>query len=181
MQTVVRPAVTMTVPGTGPAYCGVTRTESRSDFSWWSLTVRADSVSAVRVSLLTLLIASVAGLGVLNTMVLQTRERVHDLGVFKAIGMTPRQTIAMVLSWVTGTGLVAGVLAVPIGIALQHHLVPVVGEAAGTAIPAVIIDVYRCPEIAVLALTGIVIAAAGALAPAAWAAGARTASALRAE
>jgi len=133
------------------------------------------------ISLLTLLIASVAGLGVLNTVVLQTRERVHDLGVFKAIGMTPRQTIAMVLSWVTGTGLVAGVLAVPIGIALQHHLVPVVGEAAGTAIPAVIINVYRGPEIAVLALAGIVIAAAGALAPATWAAGARTASALRAE
>jgi putative ABC transport system permease protein len=59
--------------------------------------------------------------------------------------------------------------------------VPVVGEAAGTAIPAVIINVYRGPEIAVLALAGIVIAAAGALAPATWAAGARTASALRAE
>jgi putative ABC transport system permease protein len=47
---------------------------------------------------LTLLLAAVAGLGVLNTVVLQTRERVHDLGVFKAIGMTPRQTMAMVAS-----------------------------------------------------------------------------------
>jgi putative ABC transport system permease protein len=47
---------------------------------------------------LTLLLAAVAGLGVLNTVVLQTRERVHDLGVFKAIGMTPRQTMAMVVS-----------------------------------------------------------------------------------
>jgi putative ABC transport system permease protein len=33
-------------------------------------------------------------LGVLNTVVLQTRERVHDLGVFKAVGMT-LQTIAL--------------------------------------------------------------------------------------
>ncbi len=38
---------------------------------------------------LTLLLAIVAGLGVLNTIVLHTRERVHDLGVFKAVGMTP--------------------------------------------------------------------------------------------
>jgi hypothetical protein len=57
------------------------------------------------VGTLTLVIALVAGLGVLNTVVLQTRERVHDLGVFKAVGMTPRQTITMVVSTVAGTGL----------------------------------------------------------------------------
>ncbi len=57
---------------------------------------------------LTLLLALVAGLGVLNTVVLNTRDRVHDLGVFKAVGMTPRQVIAMVVCWVAGTGLVAG-------------------------------------------------------------------------
>ena len=38
---------------------------------------------------LTLLLAVVAALGVLNTVVLYTRDRVHDLGVFKAVGMTP--------------------------------------------------------------------------------------------
>ncbi len=37
---------------------------------------------------LTLLLAVVAGLGVPNTVVLYTREKVHDLGVFKAVGMT---------------------------------------------------------------------------------------------
>lgn len=47
---------------------------------------------------LTLLLSIAAGLGVLNTVVLQTRERVHDLGVFKAVGMTPLQTVAIVLS-----------------------------------------------------------------------------------
>jgi putative ABC transport system permease protein len=123
----------------------------------------------------------VAGLGVLNTVVLQTRERVHDLGIFKAIGMTPRQTIAMVVCWVAGTGLLAGLIAVPAGIALQHHLVPVMGAAAGTAIPAVIVDVYGPVQIAALALAGLVIAIAGAMAPASWAAGMRTAAALRTE
>ncbi|HEY2267081.1 MAG TPA: hypothetical protein VGI96_30970 [Streptosporangiaceae bacterium] len=33
-------------------------------------------------------------------------ERAHDLGIFKAIGMTSRQTIAMVVCSVVGTGLV---------------------------------------------------------------------------
>jgi len=37
------------------------------------------------VTALTLLLMIVAGLGVLNTVVLQIRERVHDLGVFKAV------------------------------------------------------------------------------------------------
>lgn len=38
------------------------------------------------IALLTLLLAVVAGLGVLNTVLLHARERVHDLGVFKAVG-----------------------------------------------------------------------------------------------
>jgi putative ABC transport system permease protein len=46
----------------------------------------------------------VAALGVLNTVVLMTRERAHDLGVFKAVGMTPRQAIAMVVTTVAATG-----------------------------------------------------------------------------
>jgi putative ABC transport system permease protein len=130
---------------------------------------------------LTLLLAVVAGLGVLNTVVLQTRERVHDLGVFKAVGMTPRQVIAMVLCWVAGAGLLAGVIAVPAGIGLQRYLMPVVVAAAGTGLPASYLNVYRGGELVALALAGVVIAVAGALLPAAWAAGAGTASALRAE
>ncbi len=46
--------------------------------------------------LLALVVAVLAGLGVLNSVLMATRERAHDLGVFKAVGMTPRQTIAMV-------------------------------------------------------------------------------------
>jgi putative ABC transport system permease protein len=133
------------------------------------------------ISLLTLLLATVAGLGVLNTVVLQTREKVHDLGIFKAVGMTPRQTIAMVVCWVAGVGLIAGLIAVPAGIALQHYLVPVMGAAAGTAIPAVVLNVYGAATIAVLALAGAAIAIVGAMAPAGWAARARTEAALRAE
>jgi hypothetical protein len=56
---------------------------------------------------LTVLLIVIAGLGVLNTVVLQIRDRAHDLGVFKAIGMTPRQTLTMVTCSVCGTGIAA--------------------------------------------------------------------------
>jgi putative ABC transport system permease protein len=130
---------------------------------------------------LTLLLALVAGLGVLNTVVLQTRERVHDLGVFKAVGMTPGQVIAMVVCWVAGVGLVAGAAAVPAGIALQRYLVPVFAADAGTRLPASFVNVYAGREMVALALAGVVIAVAGALLPAGWAARSRPVTALRAE
>jgi putative ABC transport system permease protein len=133
------------------------------------------------VATLTLLLVAVAGLGVLNTVVLQTRERVHDLGVFKAVGMTPRQTIAMVVCSVAGIGLAAGLIAIPAGIALHHYVLPVMGHAAQTDLPASVLSVYNPLEVVLLTLGGLVIAVAGALFPAGWAARTRTASALRAE
>ena len=130
---------------------------------------------------LTLLLSIAAGLGVLNAVVLHTRERVHDLGVFKAVGMTPRQTIAMVLCSVAGTGLVAGVLAVPAGILVHRYVIPAMAGAAGLGVPPSLQNVYGAGELVVLALAGLAIALAGALLPAGWAARARTAAALRAE
>jgi len=130
---------------------------------------------------LTLLLAAVAGLGVLNTVVLHTRERAHDLGVFKAVGMTPRQTVTMVVCWVAGTGLVAGLLAVPAGMALHRLVLPVMAAAANLALPASYLDVYQGWELAALAAAGAAIAIAGALLPAGWAARSRTATALHAE
>jgi putative ABC transport system permease protein len=95
--------------------------------------------------------------------------------------MTPRQTTAMVLCSVAGVGLLAGLIAIPAGVALQRYVVPVMGHAAQTGVPASVLDVYAPAELVLLALSGLVIAAAGALAPAGWAARTRTAAALRAE
>jgi len=133
------------------------------------------------IGMLTLMMAVVAGLGVLNTVLLGTRDRVHDLGVFKAVGMTPRQTIAMVMCWVAGPAVVAAAIAVPAGMVLRTATVDAMARAAYTGLPASFQAVYRPAEIAVLALSGLVIGAAGALLPASWAARARTATALRAE
>jgi putative ABC transport system permease protein len=130
---------------------------------------------------LALLLAIAAGLGVLAAVVLQTRERAYQLGVCRAVGMTPRQTIAMVVCSVAGIGLVAGALAIPAGITMVRSLVPVMGAAAGTGMPPSYLDVYSAAELAALALAGVVIAIAGALLPATWAARATTSSVLRAE
>jgi putative ABC transport system permease protein len=73
---------------------------------------------------------------VLNTVLLATRERAHDLGVFKAVGMTPRQVIAMVVTMVAATGRIAGLIAVPAGIARQRAVLPMMTNGAQTAIPA---------------------------------------------
>jgi putative ABC transport system permease protein len=133
------------------------------------------------VGLLTLLIVVVAGLGVLNTVALQVRERAHDIGVFKALGMTPRQTLTMIACSVAVTGLAAGVIAVPAGVLLHHGVLPAMAHAANSGYPSSLISVYSVPELIGLALAGLVIAVAGALAPAAWAARSGTAAALRTE
>ena len=127
------------------------------------------------------LLAAVAALGVLNTVVLETRERVHDIGIFKAVGMTPRQTTAMALSWVAAIGLIAGVIVVPIGVALHHEILPAMAGSVGLRLPASFLTVYSTPRLFALAFAGVMIAMVGALAPATWAAKIHTATALHTE
>jgi putative ABC transport system permease protein len=133
------------------------------------------------IATLTVMLVVVAGLGVLNTVVLDTRERVHDLGVFKAVGMTPRQTLTMVITSVAGIGLLAGAIGVPIGIALHHYVLPIMAHVTGENLPTADIAVYHPPTLALLVVGGLLIAVAGALLPAGWAAKTRTATALRTE
>jgi putative ABC transport system permease protein len=118
---------------------------------------------------------------VLNTVAPQIRERAHDICVFKALGMTPRQTLTMIDCSVAVTGLAAGIIAVPAGILMHHGVLPVTAHAAGSGYPPSLISVHSVPEVIALTLAGLVIAVAGALAPASWAARSGTAAALRAE
>jgi putative ABC transport system permease protein len=132
-------------------------------------------------ALLSLMLVAVAALGVLNTVVLETRERVHDLGIHKALGMAPRQTIAMVISSVVVAGLAGGALGTPAGVVLQRVIVAAMARTNGYRLPASILDVFGPAELALFGLGGIVIAVLGALLPAGWAARTRTATALRTE
>ena len=139
------------------------------------------AIATSLIGMLTLMIAVVAGLGVLNTVLLGTRERVHDLGVFKALGMTPRQTIGMVVCWVAGPAVAAAIIALPVASVLHSATIQAMANAAGTALPANVGPALSPADLVALALSGLVIAAAGALLPASWAARSATAAALRAE
>ncbi|MER8071125.1 FtsX-like permease family protein [Streptomyces sp. NPDC094034] len=141
------------------------------------MVVTLNALSAI----LTLMLVAVAALGVLNGVLLDTRERVREIGVHKALGMTPRQTVAMVLTSVVVTGLVAGALGVPLGVALHGRVLPAMGESVGLRLPDSVIAVYQGAELLSLAFGGLLIATLGALLPAGWAARARTATALRTE
>ena len=133
------------------------------------------------IRVLTLMMAVLAGLGVLNSVLMVTRERVHDLGVFKAVGMTPRQTIAMVTCWVVAPAIGAAIIALPAGMIIQDVTVHALSNDVGLPLPGNFIHVYGATELLLLALAGLAIAAIGALLPASWAAASKTTTALHAE
>jgi putative ABC transport system permease protein len=139
----------------------------------------ASSVTLVR--RLTELIAMLAGIGVLTSVLMLTRERVHDLGIFKALGMTPRQTVTMVCCWVVAPAIAAAAIAIPVAIYLHALTVESIGTIAGTGVPRDAITIYHPTELLAFAASGLAIAAAGALLPASWAAASRTTTALHAE
>jgi len=133
------------------------------------------------ISLLSLMVAIAAGLGVLNTVLMTTRDRVHDLGIFKSLGMRPGQVVVMVICWIAGPAVIAGAIAAPAAVALNTATLHAMAATAHTGIPASFTDVFPVLRLALLSLAALAIAVIGALLPAAWAARARPATALRAE
>jgi putative ABC transport system permease protein len=141
----------------------------------------AIAVMLALISTLALLLGSVAALGVFNTVVLNTRERVHEIGVLKSIGMTPGQVRTMVVTSMVTVGLIGGALAVPLGWGVHRWIVPVMFDAAGFGYPPEFVSVFQPWQLLALGTIGIVLAVLGALVPAGWAAHTRAATALRAE
>jgi putative ABC transport system permease protein len=153
--------------------------------SLWQATTPDDgnfySIASDLVGLLALMVAVAAGLGVLNTVLMTTRDRVHDLGVFKALGMRPGQMLTMVVCWIAGPAVLAAAIAAPAAVALNAATVRAMAGAAHTGVPASFTQVFPPSRLALLSLAALVIAVGGALLPASWAARARPAVALRAE
>jgi putative ABC transport system permease protein len=139
------------------------------------------SIAADLIGMLALMVAVAAGLGVLNTVLMSTRERVHDLGVFKALGMRPAQLLTMVVCSIAGPAVLAAVIAAPAAVLLNDATVRAMAGTAHTGIPASFLQVFPPSRLALLSLAALVLAAAGALLPASWAARARPGVALRAE
>jgi putative ABC transport system permease protein len=139
------------------------------------------AIASSLISLLAIMVAAAAGLGVLNTVLMSTRDRVHDLGIYKALGMRPGQILAMVACWIAGPAVLAAVIAAPAAVALNTATIRAMAGIAHTGIPASFTQVFPPSRLALLSLAALAIAAAGALLPASWAARARPAVALRTE
>ena len=131
---------------------------------------------------LAVVLGLIAVSGVFNTVVLNTRERARDFAILKAIGMTPRQVITMVLASVAVLGLIGAGVGIPAGIGLHRYMVTVMGQiATSTGIPDPFFRVFEGGLLSALAAAGIAIAIFGAMLPAQWAARSRITEVLRAE
>jgi putative ABC transport system permease protein len=173
-------------PGTSAGAYAKAVNDALGGNSPWGATTQHDggkfyTVAIGLVGLLALMVAVAAGLGVLNTVLMTTRDRVHDLGIFKALGMRPGQMLTMVVCWIVGPAVVAAAIAAPVAVALNTATIHAMAGTAHTGIPASITQVFPPSRLALLSLAALAIAVAGALAPASWAARARPAVALRTE
>jgi putative ABC transport system permease protein len=167
------------------AYVQTVNTSLGANYPWGATTQKDGgkfySIAIGLVGLLALMVAVAAGLGVLNTVLMTTRDRVHDLGIFKALGMRPGQVLTMVVCWIAVPAVVAAAIAAPVAVALNTATVKAMASTAHTGIPASITQVFPPGRLALLSLAALAIAVIGALAPASWAARARPAAALRSE
>jgi putative ABC transport system permease protein len=133
------------------------------------------------VQVLTELIVALAALGVLSSVLIDTREHVYDLGILKSVGMTPRQALIMVICTVIAPAVAAALIAIPAAIYLHAVTLQEIGALTHSGMAAGAISVYQPAELILLALSGVAIATIGALLPASWAATAKTTTALRTE
>ncbi len=173
-------------PGTSTSRYVKAMNDALGTASPWGATTQKDggkfyTVAIGLVGLLALRVAVAAGLGVLNTVLMTTRDRVHDLGIFKALGMRPGQMLTMVVCWVAGPAVLAAAIAAPAAMVLNTATVHAMAGTAHTGIPASVTQVFPPSRLALLSLAALAIAVIGALAPASWAARARPAVALRTE
>ncbi|MEU8664922.1 ABC transporter permease, partial [Actinoplanes philippinensis] len=126
------------------------------------LTIVITGISTV----LALLLAAVAALGVLNTVALNVQDRRRDLGMLKSIGMTPRQVLTMLVTSMAALGVAGGLLGIPFGMAAHRLVIPLAADAAKVTLPDYVMRVWDPATLALLVASGVLIAVLGALLPA---------------
>jgi putative ABC transport system permease protein len=126
-------------------------------------------------------IALIAVAGIFNTLLLNARERMRDTATLKALGMSPRQLIAMVAASAGFLALLGGLVAVPAGVALSRVLFDLVNNIGGNATPRALYGVFAPWELVAIPLGGLVVAVVAALVPGRWAARTNVVEVLHAE
>jgi putative ABC transport system permease protein len=81
--------------------------------------------------IVTALVLVVAFVNLASTLLLAVRERVHDLGVLRSVGFTPRQVFTVTASGAAVLAFVAVVAGVPLGLVVYHALMRQVGTGSG--------------------------------------------------
>jgi putative ABC transport system permease protein len=93
----------------------------------------SDEIDAFRLAflLVSVLVIVVALANLASTMLLAVRERTHDIGVLRAVGVTPAQVTVMVAAGAIALALAAAVVGVPLGLFVGHAVTEVVGTGSG--------------------------------------------------
>lgn len=130
--------------------------QSNHDLRRVSLAVfdRTFTVTAV----LRLLTAGVAFAGVLAALLALALERQRELGVLRALGLLPRQVFAVVTGQTALLGLVAGLVALPLGAGLAAIMVHVINRRSFGWSMQLGLDPGRLAEAVLLALVAAVVA-----------------------
>lgn len=77
---------------------------------------------------LRLLVSLVAIIGVFSALMSLQLERAHEVGVLRALGLTPREVWRLTVSQAGLMGMVAGALAIPVGLALAAIMIFVINR-----------------------------------------------------
>ena len=102
-------------------------------FEWHTSDIARDFILFDVILTLT---ATLAGLGVLNGLLLSALERAKELGILRALGMTTGQVAGMVLLESAVVGLLGGAVGLALGSALAPVVVGALRVISGLALPA---------------------------------------------
>jgi putative ABC transport system permease protein len=119
------------------------------------------------VAILGVLLIVVSLGGVINTVLLEARERARQTAILRAVGMTPRQVIAMVIASVAPLGVLAGIAGLPLGVALQQLVVADMARlSVESDVPPSIGNILAPADLALIVASGLALALVGAWLPA---------------
>jgi putative ABC transport system permease protein len=94
-------------------------------------------------AILSVLLMVIAAVGILNAMLLSTRERTRELGTLKAIGLTPGQMVRSVVEGAVALGALSIVVGIPLGLALTARGLQALVDSQG-GLPHFQMGVIRC-------------------------------------
>jgi len=92
-----------------------------------------DDVFYLQVAIFALasILIGIALINVFNTSLLAMQEKIRDIGIFKTLGMTPRQVATMGNTSSALLGLIAATLGIPTGFALTRNLLARLSQSYG--------------------------------------------------